>query len=305
MTDNIYYKEVNLRELIKIIKFSKKLILSITFFSALLSIIISWNLPNIYHSSALLAPTEDEEAGISNLLNQFSGFAGMAGLSIAAENEIFKSQIAMEVLKSRLFTEKFIKKYNILPQLFAVDNWDASSRELVIDKKIYNIQTKEWLRPAKSNRGNIPSSQEAYEEFKKIMSVYQDKINGFITVTIKHESPDIAKQWVDWLIQDLNESMRQKDIDESREQIKYLKQQVALNQTAAINQVFFSLIQQQLQTAMLAETKREYVLTTIDPAISPEMKSTPYRSLFVLLGTLIGCMFGIIISFYTFMNQKK
>ena len=47
---------------------------------------------------------------------------------------------------------------------------------------------------------------------------------------------------------------------------------------------------------MLAEMRREYVLTTIDPAIAPNFKSEPERSLICLLGAMLGAISGIFVA---------
>ena len=47
-----------------------------------------------------------------------------------------------------------------------------------------------------------------------------------------------------------------------------------------------------MQTLMLANSRAEYLFKTIDPAIAPERKSRPWRTLICVLGTLLGGMLG-------------
>lgn len=82
-----------------------------------------------------------------------------------------------------------------------------------------------------------------------------------------------AKQWVEWLVADLNQVMKQKDIDEAQRNIAYLKVQLEKTPVADMQTVFYKLIEEQTKTLMLAEVNQEYVFKTLDPAVVPEEKS--------------------------------
>ena len=70
----------------------------------------------------------------------------------------------------------------------------------------------------------IPSSQEAYDVFIEKLSISQDKRSRFVTVAVEHYSPTIAKQWVDWLIKDINDSIMRSDVDAAERAIEYLNE---------------------------------------------------------------------------------
>ena len=126
-----------------------------------------------------------------------------------------------------------------------------------------------------------------------------------VTISIKHQSPDTARQWVSWLVEDINETIRQKDIKEAEESIEYLKRQAAGNAVTDLDQVFFELMQAQMQKMMLAEVRREYVLTTIDPAIAPEIRVEPNRALTCILGAIFGGIIGVLISLIRYYAKTR
>jgi len=140
-----------------------------------------------------------------------------------------------------------------------------------------------------------PSAQEAHKAFSEILSVSQDKQTGYITVSINHQSPTVAAQWVSWLVEDVNSAVKAQDVSEAEKSIEYLREQVTNTSLADLQAVFFDLIQSQTETVMLAEVRQEYVFKTIDPAVSPEEKSKPSRALICVLGTLLGGMLGVVI----------
>ena len=103
----------------------------------------------------------------------------------------------------------------------------------------------------------------------------EDKQTGYVTVSIDHQSPVVAAQWVNWLVEDVNAAVKAQDVAEAEKSIEYLKQQVANTSLADLQAMFFELIQSQTETVMLAEVRPEYVFKTIDPAVVPEEKVNP------------------------------
>ena len=124
--------------------------------------------------------------------------------------------------------------------------------------------------------------------------VVQDATNGFITVAVEHYSPTVAQRWLEWLVDDLNFSMMQQDVDEAEQAIEYLNRQIEMTSISDLKAVFFNLIEEQTKTVMLATVTDEYVLKTIDPAVVPERKSRPKRALIVVVATMLGFLLASI-----------
>ena len=81
---------------------------------------------------------------------------------------------------------------------------------------------------------------------------------------------------------------------EAQQSIDYLTDQLEKTQVVALEQVFYALIEEQMKTIMLANSRAEYLFKTIDPAIVPEIKSRPSRMLICVFGTLLGGMLGVL-----------
>ena len=100
---------------------------------------------------------------------------------------------------------------------------------------------------------------------------------------------------------------REMTILESKKSRKFLEDQVKKISYADLKNIFFVLIQSEIKKEMLAEVKNEYVFKTIDPAFSPEIKSSPNRKLICITATLSIFFFVtlIILISGTLFNQKK
>ncbi len=287
--------EIDLKELVAALWGGKLIISAITCIAAIISVIVALSLPNIYAASALLAPAESSSGGLSGLTMQYADLASLAGVSLPGGEEGSRVQLGLELMRSRAFIGNFVERHDILPELMAVEAWDQASGELVYDANVYDAVAKTWVRNVDPPELPQPSAQRAHKAFTAILGIYKDKQTGYISVSIEHQSPVVAAQWVSWLVKDVNATVRMQDVDEATKSIEYLKQQAAKTSLADLQTVFFELIQSQTETVMLAEVRPEYVFKTIDPAVVPEVKSKPSRALICILGTLLGGMLGIVI----------
>lgn len=287
--------EIDLRELFSVIWKGKWLIITITTVFAIASVVFAILQPNIYKSEALLAPASEEQGGLSALASQFGGLASLAGVNLGAKGGADKTQLAIEVLKSRQFTSEFIQKHNILAELIAAKKWDRDTDKIIYDPELYNEQTNTWVRDVEPPFKPEPSMQEAYKEFSKIIAVNKDKETAMVIISVEHLSPTVAQQWVTWLIQDINKVMKERDVAEAHRSTEFLNKQIALTNVADIKTILYKLIEEQAKTIMFAEVRDEYVFKTIDPALAPEEKAKPKRALICVLGTMLGGMLGVML----------
>ena len=287
--------EIDLKELFMVLWSGKWLISAITGLAAAVSVAIALMLPNIYTANALLAPAEQSGGGMSALMQQYGGLASLAGVSLPGGEDGSRAQLGMQLMKSRAFIGDFVERRDILPELMAVKEWDAASGQIVFDPESYDAASKTWVREVEPPKQPAPSSQEAHKAFSARLGVSQDKQTGYVTVSIEHQSPEVAARWVNWLVEDVNAAVKAQDVAEAEKSIEYLREQVSNTSLADLQAVFFDLIQSQTETVMLAEVRQEYVFKTIDPAVAPEEESKPFRALIFVLGSLLGVMLGIVI----------
>lgn len=297
--------EIDIRELLSALWKGKWLIIIITTLFTIGAGVFAFSQPNIYRAEALLAPASEEQGGsLSALASQFGGLASLAGVNLGSKKGTDKTELAIEVLKSRSFASEFIRKHNILPDLMAAKKWNRDTDTLIYDEDDYLADTKTWIRDVKAPFKPEPSMQEAYKEFSKVFGVSSAKDTGMVKVSIEHISPNIAEQWVTWLVQDINKVMKERDVTEAQRSTEFLNKQIALTNVADIKTVLYKLIEEQAKTIMFAEVRDEYVFKTIDPAIAPEEKAKPKRVLICILGLILGAMLGVVLVLIRFFSKK-
>ncbi|GAC10537.1 Wzz/FepE/Etk N-terminal domain-containing protein [Paraglaciecola chathamensis] len=273
--------EIDLRELWNVIWRGKWLIIAITTIFAVASVFYALSLPNIYRSEALLAPADsDQQGGLSGLSGQLGGLASLAGVNLGG-GKTDKTALAIEILKSREFFAKFAEKHQILPDLVAAKGWDPVSNKTIYDEDIYSSKKGEWIRNVKPPKRPKPSMQEAKIYFDKAFKINKSIDTGMISIEVMHYSPSVAKQWVDWSIEDINLVMKKRDEDEARKSISYLESQLSKTNIVEQKALLYQLVEEQAKTLMFAEVRKEYIFKTIDKALVTEEKVSPNRAIIV------------------------
>lgn len=301
-----YDREIDLKELFSVLLEGKWIIVSVTTFISIAGVIYSLLLPNIYESKSLLVPV-NPSSSISGALQNYSGLAGLAGINLPAGNDEGNSSKAIKKISSLSFFENNLLKNIYLPDLMAIKSWNGKTNTLTYDESIYNVNNSTWIRDYSYPQQQIPSAQESFEVFiDEHLSLSEDTNSGFITLSIKHQSPFIAKQWVELIINEVNAFYRQKDKSESEKAVSYLNQQISMTGLSEIKQVIAQLLQEETQKLALIEANQYYVFDYIDPPAVMEEKSEPKRVLILIISALLGGMLsiGLVLIKHFFFKEK-
>ena len=289
---------------IRIIKliFNKKItITTITLISMLLSLAFALSLPNIYKSEALLAPANQEES-LSSRLGELSSLSGFPGLNIGYSNDK-KSTEAIERIQSFHFFSGHILPFIKLEDLIAVKAWNTQNDEVMYKKNIFDKSSNTWIRDVSYPLKKIPSAQEAYKVYLDILTVNLDKNTSFVSIAIEHQSPKLAQDWVDIIVRQINQVMRDIDYQLAKKHIDYLIEAENTIKVQSVKESISRLLESQMNILMLSNSNDSYIFTLIDPPLIPEKKLRPSRLIICLIGTLLGMMLSFI--FIAIQNFKE
>ena len=298
---------VDFKEIFSVLIEKKIVIFVSTLIAAILSLLLVLIIPNTYTSKALLSPNNQSES-MSSILSSYSTIAGMAGLNLPSEAGT-KSSEAIERLKSLDFFVNYFLPNIELQDLFAVKKWDQYQNILTYDSDIYDQASNKWVRDVKFPQKIIPSDQESFEEYLEIINISEDKNTGFISLSVSHKSPYVAKQWLDIIILNINESMREVDKKMSEDAILFLNKRAETTRLTELKEAIATLLESQMQTLMMASIGEGYVFKVISSPAVPELRSSPpSRAILCILGTILGFIVGlliVIVRFYFFDSKKS
>ena len=303
-----YDDEIDLRELFAVLWAGKNTILVVTAVFALVSVIYALSVPNQYKATALLAPAQSESGGLSGALGELGGLASLAGVNLNMGGG-GDDQIAIEIMQSWSFVETFIANNDLSVEVFAADGWSRSSNQLQIDDAVYDVSSKTWrVKNNITGEKGPPSSWALFQKFAEKLSVDEDERAGLVSVSVEYYSPQIAKDWLDLYVKAINEHMQTRQIDKVTNNINYLQAQIQKTNIAEMQEVFYTIIEEQIKNKMLAEASPDYAFLAVSPSMVPEVKSEPKRALIFILGTLLGGMLSalwVLVMHYVRGSEKE
>mgnify|MGYP000893549941 FL=1 len=300
--DEYVEDDIDISVLIRALLDGKWIIASLTGIASVLVVWYSLSLPNIYTGKALLVAVSAQDS-VSSSVQELSGLASLAGISISDSSDT--SAVALEKINTLSFFEEKILPQISLPNLFAVKSWDPKSNTIIYDTEIYDASKEIWVREVEFPKTPEPSSQESHRSFEDHLSVYKDPKTSFITISIDHQSPFIAKRWADLVVNEINAYFREKDRLEANFAVNYLNNEIYNTRLSEVKEVIAAVLAQQIQQLTLIEANINYVFDYIDPPVVMEKKSSPRRAMICIIGAILGGFIGSIIALIRFFKPLR
>lgn len=273
---------VNLRLQFTLLWRARLLIAGCTLLVTVVATVAALLAPKQFEATILLEPVTNRadsgRAGVlGSLASELGGVAALAGLSMSADTA--KAE-ALAVLQSEELTERYIARNNLLPVLYR-KQWDSG--------------TKAWKV---TDPQKVPTLWKANRFFdKSIRKITASPKTGLITMTILWTDPALAARWANEMVEMTNDQLRNKAIEESERNIRYLNGEVLKTNEVEVRRAIYSLMQTEINKGMLARGSEEYALKILDPAVRPEVASSPKPALWVTVGFCAGFFFGICLAF--------
>jgi uncharacterized protein involved in exopolysaccharide biosynthesis len=264
------------------------LIAAISLTCALIAGGIGYVMKPVYRGFAVLDPvTQDSNPLTSSLLSSplsalGGGLAALTGGTSEADRD---TDEATTVLESREFTEKFIKRNNLLPVLFP-QSWDAEAHR--------------W-----KTGGKIPSLARGFVELDRIRLVDRNYDNDFVTLQIDWPDRVQAAEWTNQMVQMLNEELRERALAAADSSLSYLRAEWAKTEDADTRAAISKLIESELQKKMLATVTPEFELRFVDKALIPDadFPLRPKKPLMVAIGLVFGALFGLVVALILYRRE--
>ena len=294
--------ELDLRELFLFTLKKKYFLLILIFLFGISSTIIALTLPNIYTATTILAPTKQDNS-LSAQLSSYSSLASLSGISIPNENTS-KTEEAIQIIKTFYFLHNLLHTEKGKEDIIAVKKWDYKKNKIIYKKSIFDSENNKWVREVSYPKMQVPSNQEAYKAFMRKLSITIDKKNQFVSISVRHHSPVVAKNWIELIVYNINESMRKEDMELSETYINFLNESQKSTNLQSLQEASSKLLENQMQTLMLASSSKAYIFKTIESPVVPEEKSAPNRPLILLLGLILGTIFSMFIISIKFFREN-
>jgi len=218
----------------------------------------------VYRAEAVLLLRESGPGfGLPSQFSQLESLADIAGIKA---NSINRHE-PLGILRSRGFAKRFLENNQLVDTVAEQANLHLGAEGSARAKEVSRV-VDYFLR--------------------SVMSVTEDKRAGLVLVAIEVDDPNVAAAWANKVVEQLNDEMRSRTLQEADNNIRYLSDQLKITDIVAIRQSISRLLESEIQKAMLAKGTEEYAFRVIDTAEPPTKHKKPRRALIVLASLLAG-----------------
>jgi uncharacterized protein involved in exopolysaccharide biosynthesis len=249
-------QEIDFAALVGVLWAYRVFIVLFTGLAGAIAVVLALVATPIYRADVVVSEVRDDRlnAAVSQLTNQLGSLASLAGVRLAPSTTNVN---ARAVLESRRLAEEFTKRNELVPKLLP----DAMEPTL-------------WM---------------AVQAFRaRVIEINNDVLTGTIVVSVNWPDPAVAAEWANGYVVLCNELVRQRAIEDATRNIEYLHAQLDQTTVVELQRVIYNLIENETKALMVANVRDEYAFAVIDPAVPPEMRSSPRRTLMVIIGLGLG-----------------
>jgi len=278
---------VGLLEIWLILMRFRVMILSVILVCTLASTLFALLMTPVYRAEIQIAPVSEKDSNnrFAAQLGEFGGLAALTGINMEQGS---KKNESIATLRSRKFTEQFIKDEKLLPVLFH-NQWDAEN------------QRWDEIDPE-----DVPTLEDAWKLFnKRVRRISEDRTTGLVVLSVEWEDPQEAARWANELVLRVNAMLREKAARESEKAIGYLREQLGKTSVVELREVVNRLIESEMKEIIIANITEEYAFRVIDPAVVPEEPFRPVVPLMIVLGAILGAILSVILAFSRNLAGKR
>ena len=251
--------------------------------------VLAFHMQPVYRGFAVLVPATSDSnpltAGLgSSPLAAIGG--SVAELTTGLGEGDRETDEAMTVLRSREFTESFIKDNNLLPVLFP-QLWDARAGR--------------WKEGIKKP----PSMERGYLAFDKIRKIDVDTENQFITIQVDWTDRVKAAEWVNQMGERLNDLLRDRAIANADASLVYLQKELASTSDVVTQTAIGRLMESEIKKKMLAHVMQEFEVRFVNRAMvaDADLPQRPIKPLMAAVGLAFGLLVGIATSLLLYRRE--
>lgn len=297
--------EINLMDLLLVIAKYNRFIIKLTLGAAVLAVVVSLLMPNVYTAKTVVMPPQQPSSSTSALLGQLGGLAGMAGGALGVKNP---SDLYAGMLKSRVVADALIQRFKLM-ELYEAKTMTSARMEL---------ESATVFTAGKDGFITVEYSDKDPKLAAAIANAYVEELDSLVRAQAAREALG-RKQFYEKQLADVRAGLGHAELE-----MKVFQDQnrvfqlgsgagIALGASGGIpkaeleyvriardvkyNEMLLAAMAQQVTSATIDAAKNLPTLQVLDKALVPEKKSKPKRALIVMLATIVAFFISIIWAF--------
>lgn len=281
-----FSEDLDLTQIRNFLQLNKKFILYFVSIGTFLFAIYAFSLPDQFKSSAVLKVNSDSSS--SQNIQQYQGIASLIGIDVSSNSGVSKSNLAIEILSSKSFIKHLLSLDDFSNQIINAVGFDTKTNKIL-------------YKNSNSTENDFLKVHEVY--FNEMLEISLDKKN-FIKVSITHVSPIFSKTFLELMIKELNNLVKNQDMNEASSSLNYLKQLLPNTKDKELKNSIADLMKNNLKIMTLTNIKDDYILEYVDEPFLPREKDSPFRILIIIIGFFVS-FFSALTLLFIFSSLKN
>jgi hypothetical protein len=259
----------------------KSILLSMLLVSGITGVVSKFYLAKWYKANAVLRPVSQAavQGQLLGLMGAFgssngTGISGLLGNSGGSDADEY-----VGILKSFNFTRALVRHHDLLSIFLPLQN--TSTAEFDSSRHL------QWL---------------VYRKMKSRFTCEYEIKTGNVALDYEDTDPAQAQMVLAYIVDDLRELVRNKQIREAKGAVASLKDEARRSSDPMIEAALYQLIATQIQREKMAEVQADFAFTIIEPSVASDIKVWPPTMLLCLLAAF--ATFAIAASYILFVRSN-
>jgi uncharacterized protein involved in exopolysaccharide biosynthesis len=239
------------------------------------TLIVMFQLPNMYQATAVLTPATDEKKQIPAL-----GALASFGIDVGSPSKVEDLET---LFKSHDLTVRIFKKYNLWPIVMA-DRYDSKTGKLKAPWKDRVVGS--------TSEPKEPNYWDAVRVAKDSLKIFVNKKSGTLSVSFLTTSPENSPKIVGYYLEEAKNRLQEEALDRSMKNKKFLADQLGKTVDTLTRDRLYSLFGQEVEKEMLAHNREQFGFRVIDFPQVPDRKFKPLRARGAMLASILAFFAG-------------
>lgn len=261
---------INLRDYILVLRRNGWKILSLSLAVGVITLFIMFLMPNIYRSTAIIAPAAEDQKTLPSIASISSSF----GIQIGSPSEVEDLEV---LFNSNDLTVRVFRKYNLWPVVFP-DDFDPKTGQLKVT----------WMDRLRGEKGDYkdPGDWDAIRVSEESLNVSANKKRGTLSISFDSSSPESSANITKYYLEEAKSRLQEEALERAMKNKQFIEVQIQKTVDALTRDRLYTLYGQEVEGEMLARNREQFGFTVIDSPRIPDRKAGPHRAIGAVIATM-------------------
>ena len=236
----------------------------------LVTLIVLFQMPNIYQATAVITPAIDEKRQ-----NPALGALVAIGVDIGGPSRVEDLET---LFKSEDLTIRVFRKYGLWP-IVMPERYDPKTGKM---KALWTDRI-----VGSSSEPKAPNDWDAIRAAKDALKISVNKKSGTLSVSFLTASPGNSPRIVGYYLEEAKNRLQEEALDRAMRNKKFIETQLSKTVDVVARERLYSLFGQEVEKEMLAHNREQFGFKIIDTPKVPDRKTGPKRAQSAFLATII------------------